>query len=56
MAEFRSYMENKGNSAKQIMEIIRKVQKLIDDRKWRFINDISAAGILDSWGISAARA
>ncbi len=50
IAEFRSYMENKGNSAKQTMEIIRKVQKLIDDRRWRFINDISAAGTLEFLG------
>ena len=50
VAEFRSYMENKGNTPKQVSEIIRKVQKLIDNRKWRFINDISATGTLEYLG------
>jgi site-specific recombinase XerD len=50
IAEYRGYMENKGNSAKQVSEIIRKVQKLIDDRKWRFIGDITANGTMEFLG------
>jgi site-specific recombinase XerD len=50
VAEYRSYMENKGNSERQVTEITRKVQKLIDDRKWRFIGDITATGTLEFLG------
>ena len=40
---------------KQIMETIRKLQKMIDDRKWRFIGDISASGSVGVFGKSAPR-
>jgi integrase/recombinase XerD len=50
VAEFHAYLVNRGISEKQVMETIRKLQKMIDERKWRSIPDISATGALEYLG------
>ena len=51
VAEFRSYLENQGRDRpSRSWKSIRKLQKMIDDRKWRFIGDISAGGTLEYLG------
>ncbi|MCC6126080.1 MAG: tyrosine-type recombinase/integrase [Pirellulales bacterium] len=50
VAEFRAYLENRGITEKQMMETIRKLQKMIDHCKWRRIGDISANGALEYLG------
>jgi integrase/recombinase XerD len=50
VAEFKSYLVNKGVTDKQIGESIRQLQKMIDGSKWKFIGDISATGAMDFLG------
>jgi site-specific recombinase XerD len=50
VAEYRSHLENKGNTSRQIVEIIRKIQRLVEDRRWQFISDITAHGTLEFLG------
>ena len=49
VAEFRAYLENRGITEKQMMETIRKLQKMIDHCKWRRIGDLSATAPWNIW-------
>lgn len=46
ISEFKSYLTNKGVTPKQVMETIHKLQRMIDDRRWKFLGDITANGAL----------
>ena len=50
ISEFKGYLTNKGVTAKQVMETIHKLQRMIDDRKWKFLDDITANAALDFLG------
>jgi integrase len=50
VGEFRSYLENKGVTPKQVGESTRQLGRMISDRKWKFIGDIAAAGALEFLG------
>jgi integrase/recombinase XerD len=50
LAEFKQYLGNKGVTPKQVKESTRQIQKMIDDRKWKAIGDISASGALEFLG------
>jgi site-specific recombinase XerD len=50
VSEYSSHLTNKGNTAKQVMELTHKLQRLIDDRKWKYIKDITANGTLEFLG------
>jgi site-specific recombinase XerC len=50
LAEFKRYLKNKGVTPKQVKESTTQIQKIIDDRKWKMIGDISASGALEFLG------
>jgi len=50
VAEFREYLKNKGVTPKQVKESTTQIQKIIDDRKWKLIGDISASSALEFLG------
>jgi integrase/recombinase XerD len=50
LAEFKQYLGNKGVTPKQVKESTRQIQKMINDRKWKAIGDISASGALEFLG------
>ena len=50
ISEFKGYLTNKGVTPKQVMETIHKLQRMIDDRKWKFLGDITANTALDFLG------
>jgi integrase/recombinase XerD len=50
LREFESYLQNKGVSDKQVRENLSKLRKLVSERKWRLIGDISAHGTMEFLG------
>jgi integrase len=50
LADFEQYLGNRGVTPKQVKESTTQIQKMIDDRKWKFIGDISASGALEFLG------
>jgi hypothetical protein len=48
--EFKSYLEDKGVTPKQVRESTTQIQKLMDACNWKMIKDISASGALDFLG------
>jgi len=50
LREFEAYLRNKGVSDKQVAESTRQLQKIVNDRKWKLLGDISAAGALEFLG------
>jgi integrase len=50
ISEFQSYLTNKGVTPKQVMETIHKLQRMIDDRRWKYLGDITANGTLEFLG------
>jgi len=48
--EFETYLANKDVTPKQKQETITKLKKMVDDRRWKMIGDISASGALDFLG------
>ena len=56
LADFSKYLDNKGSSAKQVQEVITWVRKMIVDRRWKLIGDISASGALEFWANFVRRA
>ena len=50
LADFKNYLENKGVTAKQVKESTTQIQKMIDDRKWKLIGDITATSALEFLG------
>ena len=50
LREFKDYLVNKGVTTKQVGESTRQLQKMVDDRRWKFIGDIAAAGALEFLG------
>ena len=50
LGEFQAYLKNKGVTAKQVKECTTQIRKMIDDRKWTWINEISATGALEFLG------
>ncbi|MCX7429186.1 MAG: tyrosine-type recombinase/integrase, partial [Planctomycetia bacterium] len=50
LTEFERYLRNKGVTPKQVYTTISQTQKIIDDRRWKMIGDISASGVLEFLG------
>ena len=50
LTEFRQYLRNKGVTPKQVHTAVSQTQKIIDDRKWKLIGDITASGVLEFLG------
>jgi integrase/recombinase XerD len=50
LAEFRRYKENRNISDKQTTEVLRQLERIVRDCKWRSIGDITARSILDFLG------
>lgn len=50
VSEFKNYLANKGVSSKQVAENVRRLQRMIDDRNWKFIDDITANTTLEFLG------
>jgi integrase/recombinase XerD len=50
LADFKKYLSNKGVTPKQVRECTSQLQKMIDERKWKFIGDISAATAMEFLG------
>jgi integrase/recombinase XerD len=50
VSEFKSYLMNKGVSQKQVEENVRRLQRIIDKRKWKLIGDINTGSTLEFLG------
>jgi integrase/recombinase XerD len=50
LTEFKNALTNKGDTAKQVTELVRKVQRMIDATKWKFVGDITAHATLEFLG------
>ncbi|MGE3807274.1 MAG: tyrosine recombinase XerC [Gemmataceae bacterium] len=50
LEEFQSYLRNKGRSPAHVRESTTRIQKLLENRGWRFIGDLSASGVLEYLG------
>lgn len=50
LAEFVAYLKNKENSPRQVSGAESKLKRIIDDRQWRLIGDISASGLMEFLG------
>ena len=48
--EFETYLVNKDVTPKQKQETIAKLKKMVADRRWKMIADISASGAMDFLG------
>jgi len=48
--EFKKYLKNKGVTLKQVKESTTQIQKIVDDRKWKMIGNISASGAMEFLG------
>jgi site-specific recombinase XerD len=48
--EFESYLGNKGVTPKQVKESTTQIRKMVKDRKWKLIADISATSALEFLG------
>jgi len=48
--EFEKYLKNKGVTPKQVKESTMQIRKMVEDRKWKLIADISASSALDFLG------
>ena len=44
LTEFTKYLKNKSVTPKQVKESTMQIQKMVDDRKWKMIGDITASG------------
>jgi site-specific recombinase XerD len=47
LREFKNYLSSKGVTPKQVAEATRQVEKMVHDRKWKFIGHITAAGAME---------
>jgi len=50
LAEFTKYLKNKGVTPKQVKESTMQIQRMVDDRKWKMIGDITASGAFEFLG------
>jgi integrase len=50
VTEFKSYLQNKGVTPKQVHTATTQLQCMIDANQWKLIGDISAGGALDFLG------
>ncbi|MEZ6072284.1 MAG: hypothetical protein R3C10_18995 [Pirellulales bacterium] len=50
MIEFKSYLQNKGVTPKQVHTATTQLQCMVDANKWKRIGDIAASGALDFLG------
>ena len=50
LKEFDQYLRNKGVSQRQYTESLAKIRRLVADRKWIRIGDITASGVLEFLG------
>lgn len=50
LKEFEGFLRNKGVSEKQVGANLSKLRKVVADRKWRMIGDISSSGTLEYLG------
>ena len=50
LTEFTKYLKNKGVTPKQVKESTTQIQKMVDDRKWKMIGDITASDALEFLG------
>ena len=48
--EFESYLRNKGVGERQVVESLAKLRRLVADRKWPRIGDMTAGGVLEFLG------
>jgi integrase/recombinase XerD len=48
--EFEKYLNHRGVTAKHASETMSKLKKIVADRKWTFVVDITAASVLDHLG------
>jgi len=48
--DFKQYLKNKGVTPKQVKESTTQIQKIVDDRKWKLIGDITASSTLEFLG------
>jgi integrase/recombinase XerD len=48
--EFEKYLKNKGVTPKQVKESTTQIRKMVEDRRWKLIGDISASSALDYLG------
>jgi integrase/recombinase XerD len=48
--EFESYLANRGVTPKQTKETITQLKRMVTDRRWRMICDVSAGGALEFLG------
>lgn len=49
-AEFKRYLENRAVTMKQIQISTMQIERIVEARKWKFIGDIVASGVLDFLG------
>ena len=47
--DFERYLNHKGITPKQVGETLSKLKKIIADRKWRLIADITAGSVIEYW-------
>lgn len=50
LEEYRRYLQNKGITAKQVMESTHQIQKVVEGCKWKFVKDIGAHSALEYLG------
>jgi integrase len=50
LKEFENYLNHRGITSKHIMETTAKLKKIVADRKWVFIADITASSVLEYLG------
>ena len=49
-SEFVAYLKNKENSPRQVGGAESKLKRIVEDRQWRLIGDISASGLMEFLG------
>lgn len=50
VADFRSHLQNKGVTPKQVLTVINQLQCMIDANRWKLISDVSANDALNFLG------
>ncbi len=50
LSEFKNALTNKGDTEKQVTELVRKLQRLLDEKRWKYVADINANATLDFLG------
>jgi len=50
LADFKRYLQNKGVTATQTQIATSQIQKMVDAKKWKLLDDITATDVLDFLG------